>query len=199
MAHSETGNWFEVERSAATAATAARQAGEWSSLVDALRLLMEARDHLAAAARNGRRVQILEDEESLAVVQEPGRYLLRPPLVGRSAKDLSLRARDNEIPMLILCREPTTQLARCPIVSLGEGVTVRMHVDEPSNPDKPTCQWFDDALDQLGHHAIGGVDPAMAPLRLLDAMIMRVETIPHHSPLHVAAIEAAKAAMNGDG
>ena len=129
MAQSETGNWFEVERSAATAATAARQAEEWSSLVDALRLLMEARDHLATAARNGRRVQILEDEESLAAALEPGRYLLRPPLVGRSAKDFFLLGRDNEIPMLVLCREPTTQLSRCPIVALGDGVTVRMHVE----------------------------------------------------------------------
>ncbi len=198
MAQSETGNWFEVERSAATAATAARQAEEWSSLVDALRLLMEARDHLATAARNGRRVQILEDEESLAAALEPGRYLLRPPLVGRSAKDFFLLGRDNEIPMLVLCREPTTQLSRCPIVALGDGVTVRMHVEGPSNPERPTCRWFDEALDQLGHHAIGSVDPAMAPVRLLDAMLVRLQTIPHHGPLHIAAIDAAKAAMSGD-
>jgi hypothetical protein len=41
-------------------------------------------------------------------------------------------------------------LGLCPIVSLGSGVMVRVQIEEPSNAEKPTCAWFDHAVEELG-------------------------------------------------
>ncbi len=194
MTQPDPAAWFDAEDAAAAAVISARAESDFKGLAESVELLADARDHRGKAARNGKRVVVLDDAEALEAINEPGRYMLRPPLVGRDARDMAITARQRRLPVLFLCREPRTQLGQCPVVALGLGVTVRIQVDEPDDPDAPSCPWFDAAASSLGQRAIDMVDETMPTLRRLDALLAALTAVPDHLGLHEAIVDAAAAA-----
>lgn len=194
MTQPDPAAWFDAEDAAAAAVANARAEGNFKGLAEAVELLADARDQRGRAARNGKRVVVLDDAESLEAINEPGRYMLRPPLVGRDARDMALTARERRLPVLFLSREPRTKLGRCPVVALGQGVTVRLQVDEPDEPEAPSCPWFDAAASALGQRAIDMVDETMPALRRLDALLAALTAVPDHLGLHEAIVDAAAVA-----
>lgn len=179
--------WFKAEKSAVAMIDSARAALQWEKLANALGDLCDARQSCARAAHNGKKVQVLDSMELADSIREGGRFLVRPPLVGRDASLIEHALKKRGFSAIVLCREPKTKLGRCPIVSLGSGVTVRTQVDEPSNPEKPTCRWFDDVVDAFGAYVIGKIDTEATNQRQLDFLLVHLSAI----PLHVDAYRIA--------
>ena len=189
--------WFKVELSASAAIERARRDSKWDELASAIETLSVARTRKCSAAHNGKRVRIIQSQEEADSVHEDGRYLVQPPLVGRDAALLDNRLKQEKISCVVACREPSTKLGLCPIVALGSGVTVRVQVEEPKNPEKPTCAWFDHALEELGDHIVDQAEKLNTPTRQLDFLLAHVAATPTHIGVYRAAIERCSALSSG--
>ncbi len=185
--------WFKNEATAVVAIDATRASKNWSALATEIQNLSAARSEKAKQAHNGKSVQVIDTAEELGVVKEDGRYLVRPPLVARDAALLegSLRARG--FSGVVACREPITSLGYCPIVALGSGVTVRVQVEEPKNPNKPACAWFDHVLEELGHHVVESIKLDSPKVRQLDYLVAHFSAIPTYTQAYRLAIELCRA------
>jgi hypothetical protein len=187
--------YFQAERQAREALTMARDADDFTRMARIIMPLWEARRQRLQQALDVDDIAIVETpiEEDMAI--EPGCYLVRPPQVGADARRLRLMALEREIPVAVLCREPTTALKLCPIVAIAPGVTIRTKVEEPANPDQVDTEWFISSMEALGEFAIISLDPALPTLKRLDALLNRLETIPDHEGLHNALEEACQKAQ----
>jgi hypothetical protein len=181
--------WFKKEIASVGLIEQSRSSENWSALAGALKDLCAARQSMHEAAKNGKRVQIIDSIESSDEIHENGRYLVRPPLVGRDAGIIGNALRANGISAIVVCREPSTSLGYCPIVALGSGVMVRVQIEEPANPEKPTCSWFDHAIDELGNHILSKINPESKLVRQLDYLLVHIPAAPTHSGLYKTAIE----------
>jgi hypothetical protein len=110
-------------------------------------------------------------------------------LVARDAALLDSALKVRGLSAIVACREPKTSLGLCPIVALGSGVTVRIQVEEPKNPQKPTCEWFDRALHELGQHVLEQLDQTAVKQRQLDYLLAHLPAIQLHKPAYYAAIK----------
>ena len=81
--------WYKESRSSKTKIAQARKDARWEKLKAAVLLLQHANKERVLDSKNGRRVQVLETHEEINVVEENGRYLVQPPLVGKDAIDSS--------------------------------------------------------------------------------------------------------------
>ena len=191
-------NWFEAERLAEKALDAARARCDWQAMIEIVDQLQ--------AARVGRRdpslvkgaVRILQEPVEEDAVLEPGRWLIQPPLVGAVARRLRLQSLERDIPVLVLCREPTTRAGLVPLVAIAPGTTVRVHVDPPGNERKPTATWFKSGIQALGDAAIEQIDPGLNPERRVDALLGAVNAIPDHDGVHNQLAEACRIANAAD-
>ena len=182
-------HWFKSEANAVIAIDATRASKNWSALAEEIQNLSAARIEKVKQAHNGKSVQIIDNAEDLDTVKEDGRYLVQPPLVARDAALLEGSLRSRGYSSVVGCREPVTGLGCCPIVALGSGVTVRVQVEEPKNPKKPTCAWFAPALEELGHHVIESMNLESPTLRQLDYLIAHFSAIPTYTHAYRLAIE----------
>lgn len=178
--------FFDAERIAVTSMQDAHTLGDYAQMAQLSEVLREARRGKldAAVSAAGDHVEVIEtvlDEEPEV---KPGISLVQPPLVGADARRLRLIALSKEIPALIMCREPTTQLGLCPVVLVGRGCTVRVKVTPPSNPDKPDAQWLLSALEALGEAAAEMVNPDAVPTRRVEHLLTLVETVPEAMELY---------------
>ena len=180
--------WFKAEKVAVAAIAAARTAGDWKMLSIEIVNVSEARISRATAAHNGKRVQIVENGEGADNIKAAGRYLVQPPLVARDAALLDNALKSNGTSGVVACREPVTSLGLCPIVALGSGVTVRVQVEEPKNPNKPTCAWFDHAMKELGEHVLERLDQDATQTRQLDYLLAHFSAVPTFLGVYQAAI-----------
>lgn len=147
---------------------------------------------------------------SLPNTPKPGCYVLEPPAIGIDASAFRNQAEAVEIPVFVLCREPTPQKGphegTIPLVGVG-GVSVRAYVDRPDGsedapetlnkvrlPDELPLEWFEAAGEALGDAAIRSV-PADDPAawRVLDLM-ERLEAVPEHEKLHQRMADACRKA-----
>ena len=71
-----------------------------------------------------------------------------------------------------------TQIGLCPVVTLGATTIVRTHVDEPSNPNKPTAEWFDSAVDELGRTVVSRLDTLETTDRKIDYLLGHLGAVP---------------------
>jgi hypothetical protein len=188
MPRKKTDPWFKKETISSGRVEGARSSENWEQLVCHLEELSDARQSMFEAAKNGKRVQIIDSMELADEINSGGRYLIRPPLVGRDAGIISNSLHSNNISAIVLCREPSTSLGLCPIVSLGSGVMVRVQIEDPTNAEKPTCAWFDHAIDELGDHVLGKMNTQSTPLRQLDYVLAHIPAVPTHVGLYKAAI-----------
>jgi len=188
--------WFKAQKAAIVRVDAARADMQWDKLAAALRDLYNARQSCAKAARNGKKVQVVESVECADSICSGGRYLVRPPLVGRDASLIEHALKSRGYSAIVLCREPKTKLGLCPIVSLGSGVTVRTQVGEPANPEKPTCNWFDGVVQEFGDYVVDKIDENATSQRQLDYLLAHLSAIPAHSNAYRVAIKLCGALSN---
>jgi len=119
--------------------------------------------------------------------------MLEPPHVGADARRLRLTALRREVPVLILCREPTTQLGLVPIVAIGL-ITVRTRIAPPESHEKPSKQWFLRALELLGDAAVGMIDGGLDAVRQVDHAMSLIDSVPDHEGLHMTLMRLCEAA-----
>ncbi len=187
---------YKNEKRAIAAVDSARSSQNWDALIGALHELSDARQEIAKRAKNGKRVRLIESLDEANAIKEAGRYLVRPPLVGRDAALVHHALKEKKISSLFVCREPTTKLGLCPIVALGSGVTVRVQIDEPKCTDKPTCAWFDHALSELGAHVVEEAEKQGEEVRQLDFLLAHLPAVATYKPAYLAAIACSKALKN---
>jgi hypothetical protein len=186
-------HWFEAERLAAKALDMARGEGDFHLMARISLPLLEARRQRMQIALDSKKVVILESPPPADMELKPVCYLVQPPLVGADARRLRLLALEREVPALVLCREPRTQIGLCPMVAIGQ-VTIRTRIDPPKTWDKPTPSWFAEAGEQLGDAAIESIDPTAEPARQVDALLERLDAFPDHEKLHQSLEEACQVA-----
>ena len=181
--------WFKAEKAAIVKIDAARSAMQWEKLAAALEELCRARQACSNAAHNGEKVQVIESMECAGSIRSGGRFLVRPPLVGRDASLIEHALKNKGYSVIVLCREPVTKLGFCPIVSLGSGVTVRTQVEEPKNPEKPSCGWFDGVVQEFGAYVVGKIDESATHQRQLDNLLAHLSAVPSHGEAYRVAIK----------
>ena len=188
--------YFHAERLAVEALALARQSWDLEHMRRIIMPLLEARRQRLQPALDVGKVTIIDEPIAEDAKVEMGCYLLRPPQVGAAARRLRLLALEQEVPVAVVCREPQTQLGLCPIVAIGPGATIRTKIDEPANPEEPDLEWFIAAMQALGDFAIDSLDPGLATLRRIDALMNRLDAIPDHEQLHLALEETCRRAQH---
>lgn len=192
--------WFEAERMALRGLEMARAARDFTLMARIALPLQEARRQRLQLAFDANNFRIVDESFGEEVRVDPGCYLVQPPLVGADARRLRLAALDQEVPVAVLCREPMTKLKLCPIVTIGQ-LTIRTKIDPPKHWDHPTLDWFMAALESLGDAGIETLDRGCDPIRLVDALLARLDAMPDHEKLHQelahACREAARAIAEG--
>lgn len=185
--------YFEAERLAHEALLAAHLESDFARMARIVLPLQEARRQIMQAAADAGRLTLVDDSTGEIEDLQPGCYLVQPMMVAADARRLRLAAREQEIPALVLCREPMAMLGQ-PIVAIAPGMTVRTKVDPPTNREEPELSWFMSALEQLGDFAIDSIDPGLSLVKRVDALVDRLEAIPDHEKLHQALAEACEEA-----
>jgi hypothetical protein len=196
-AASERESWFEAERVLERALTMSHGRHDYEGMAEILGLLSTvraARRKLALASRAA--VKIIDDAVTDTMDVGRGRYLVQPPLVGADARRLRLLALAREVPVMVLCREPLTQLGQIPIVAIGPLGAIRTRVNPPNNVKKPAAGWFRNSLLELGATAAARIDPGHAATRRLEGLLGLLDTLPEDDTLHELAIATCHEAMN---
>jgi hypothetical protein len=178
--------YFEAESLAMDALAKAREIDDFDRLTRLLMPLQEARRQRYQQALDADEVTIIDDRELTPETWacEPGCYLVQPPLVGADARRLRLQALQKQVPVAILCREPTTMIRLCPVVAIAPGCTIRTRVDLPKDPEHPDLAWFVDTMEALGEEAIAMLDPGQAIFKRVDRLIAMLDAVPDHEGLH---------------
>jgi len=183
-------SWFRAERSLDRALAMSHGRRDYHGMAEIIGLLGKARRGWRTEAFSSRKaIQIIDDEVADTMTVEKGRYLVQPPLVGADARRLRLLAAAGEVPAVVLCREPTTQLGLIPIVAIGPLGAVRTKVKPPRDQAKPTATWFRAALVSLGEASTEKLNPAHIPSRRLEAILGLLDTLPEDDALHQRAID----------
>lgn len=196
-------SWFEAERLALRALELAYRDRQWAAMASVVLLLQEARRQRAQLAIDEDVIRVVESDIPEDPRVEPGLYLVQPPQVGADARRLRLTALHREVPVVVVCREPTTRLGEVPIVAVGP-VTVRARVDPP--PKKGYSRaWLLGAVRALGDAAIDGLDTGLEWHRQVIYLMSALDAVTDHEELHqtlhdvcVKAAEAGAQAENAE-
>ena len=189
--------YFKAEQLAAKALEVARDDDDFHRMAVVVPTLRQARTGRLALAMDVGTITILDEPFDEDVTVKPGCYLVQPPLVGADARRLRYTAMKQEVPALILCREPVIRLGLVPFVALGSGATVRCKMRKPKDLENPDLEWFATALEILGE-AAAEMDPAMNLHKRINTLMTRIDALPEHAGLHdhleQSCHEAAEAA-----
>lgn len=184
----KSARWFEAERLAQRALELSHQVGDFGRMSRILLPLQEARRQRVQLASDVTGVKWVKGEITEDHRVEAGMHMLEPPLVGADARRIRLTAIRREVPALVLCREPSTQLGLVPVVAIGL-MTIRARIDPPEKPAKPTKQWFLRAIEQLGDEAIRMIDTGMDAVRQADFAVSLMDSLPEHEKLHTTLVQ----------
>jgi hypothetical protein len=188
--------WFEAERCAQKGLEMARRAEEFALMSSICLSLQEARRQRMQLALDAKRVTVLNSGVVEEMRVQPGCYVVEPPLVGADARRLRLAALRDEIPVVVVCREPVNRAGLCPIVAIG-GTTIRTYVPPAKTPAKPTLAWCVDALEDLGNRAIEHVDAGHDLDKQIDDVLAKLDAHPDHEGLHQTLMELCQEAAKG--
>ncbi len=195
--------WLEAARVAYEALGLAREHSDFELMAKVVEPLAEARRRRLEKALDVRKIQIVDTALPEGKKLKRGCYLVQPPLVGADARQLRLTALAADVPVAVVCREPLTLTRMWPIVAIGPGATVRLPIQPPDDQENPDLAWFVKALEALGDWAIESLDPGLEPVRRVDKLLDRVETVADHQRLHEclrdACLEAHKALADDPG
>ncbi len=192
----EEGRFFEAEREASQVLQLARQTNDYDLMVQAIEPLCAARMGRLAAAVDIGTVTINDRPITEDITVPAGAYLIQPPQVGMDARRLRLACLTHEVPVLVICREPITQLKMCPVVLIAPGATVRTKIEPPDDIAAPDLPWMLSALAALGDWAISSLDETMPVERRIGALYDRVEAVPEHEGVHRALQAACREACS---
>lgn len=198
--------YFAAERKAAEALRMAHAAGDYDRMARILLPLQEARRQKRLLAIDAGAVHVLdrsprleEPEGGVELIIRPGCWLVAPPLVGADGRELRRRADDDEIPVLVVVREPETREGLWPIVMVGPS-TIRTKVRPVRDP---TPAWFLATNEALGDAAIAEVDATLPAVVRVERLMDRLLTVPEHEKLHQAlaqaCLEAEREGADGAG
>jgi len=190
------GRWFEAERMALKALTAARRVEGWEAMARITLPLQEARRLRLSKALDTKKLSMISAPVHDADAVAPGCYIVQPPFVGADARRLRLAALRQEVSVAVVCREPLTQLKLCPLVAIG-AITIRTRVQPPKNPKKPTLDWFIGSMEILGDAAIASLDTGLDLDRQIDHVVACLDSIPDHEKLHQLLGEMCRTASKG--
>lgn len=188
-------HYFEAERAAAEALDLAHSVHDYEAMARILLPLQEARRQNRLLATDAGKLTVVTEAWPENKKIKPGCYLFEPPMVGADAREFRDRATHDEVPVLVLAREPAVKSLKLdrrpgdwPVVMIGP-VTVRAYVRPPKG-DKPTLEWFQEACEALGDRAIASVDSGLDGASRVDDLLERLHTVVTHEKLH-QALEAA--------
>ncbi len=190
------GALFESERMAIKALAMARQDHDYQRMIRVIEPLRQARQQRVELAKENSRgeVTIVHTPITDDMKITSGCYLVQPPQVGADARRFRLAAWHNEVPVLVLCREPLTKLKMVPVVAISPGTTIRTMVEPMDDADAPDMAWFESSMDALGEWAISSLDPEMPHAKRIDALLDRLDALPEcdalHDSLAAACLEA---------
>lgn len=188
-----SGGYFDAERLAGQALSAAEQVGDYERMARIILPLQEARRQKRLAAIDSGKLIRLSDDRDLELKLEPACYLFEPMLVAAHARDARLRANEEQVPILVVVREPQTQTGLWPICMVGPK-TVRVRIAPPPKGEDgkpaPTIEWVLAASEALGDEAIAMVDPDADVADRVKQLHELLSTCPEHEKLH-QALEAA--------
>lgn len=190
-------SYFEAERMALKALNMAWQNRDWERMARIVLPLQEARRQRYQKALDVGTITVIDEQpitEEMAV--EAGCYLVQPPLVGADGRRLRLAGQHRDVPVAVLCREPTTQLGLVPIVATIPGKSFRVKVRPPADREHPDPAWFTSAMQDVGDAALQCIDPDKAVDRRIEALMEMLDAIPLHEGLHQALEEACREAMH---
>jgi hypothetical protein len=188
-------DFFDAERKLEKAMGMLRSRQDWEGMAQTVEALLKARQGRRKKTMASRAAVRLVDEaiDETATV-EPGRYLLQPPLVGADARRLRLQAKDQDVEVLVVCREPTTRLGEIPVVAIAPGATIRLRIDPPKSEAKPSASWFRSALEALGDEAVAMDRPDMEAAKRIDRLLALLDAVPDADAPHTRLIEACRTA-----
>ena len=185
--------YFESESLAARALDVARDDDDFHRMACVIPTLKQARTGRLALAMDVGTITIVDEPFDEDVKVKPGCYLVQPPLVGADARRLRFAALKQEIPALVLCREPVIRLGLVPFVALGTGATVRCKMRKPKDLEHPDLEWFATALEIMGE-AAAEMDPAMNLHKRINTLMARINAMPEHAGLHELLEESCREA-----
>jgi hypothetical protein len=185
-------SWFEAERIAIKAMMMSRQEQDFLQMADVVPLLQEARGRRVHAATTKKKITVIEAAFSEDVKIRAGCYVIQPPLVGADARRFRLIALGNEIPMLVVCREPMTRTRLTPVVAISPGCTLRARVAPPEKPEAPELAWIINAIQAIGDQALQTMDMTLPLIRRIDLLIEYLDALPEHEDLHHALESACR-------
>ncbi len=190
--------YFECERESLAALALAFASHDYERMHRILMPLQEARRHKRQQAADVRKVHRLEVYERLTALLDgsepvnPGCYLFAPPLVAADGRELRDKADAEEVPVLIIVREPPTMLGLWPIVMVGPA-TVRVRIEKPKRIDVP---WMLKAGEALGDAAIAMVDAQEDAAGRVEHLLEFLGTLTDHEKLHQALAQACLEAQH---
>lgn len=198
------GEYFECERLSAEALRRAVAAGDFERAARIALPLLESRRMIRDMAFDTRAVFVIDDELPKGRDIRPGMYLVCPPRVGVEGRMLRDDALANDVPVIVVVREPTTRDGLWPVVAVGP-VTVRCKVEPPTPPKSragrskataapPPPEWFISTNERLGDVAIASVPAGSTGVSRAMALYDRLCAMPDHEKLHQRFAEAAQAA-----
>ncbi len=184
--------YFECERLCLKALARAMEEHLFEDAARILLPLLESRRQKRLAAIDTGRLTVMEESPGEEPKIEAGCYLFQPPLVAADARAFREHADAQEVPVLVVCREPKTRLGQWPVVMIGP-VTVRTRIPPPPK-EKPTIEWMVEASEALGDEAIAAVDRGRELTTQIVGLYDRLATCPEHEKLHQALEDACKEA-----
>ncbi len=187
--------WFDAEAGALKALSSCRARSDWAAMIDVAGTLRDARCGRRSSSLVKGAVRFLDEEIPEDMEFSSGRYLIQPPRVGADARRVRLQCIEDEIPVLVLCREPTTSTGLVPVVAIAPGTTVRTQVKAPANERKPTATWFQSSLDALAQAALERINPEQEVERRIDAILGCLDAVPDSDALHDLLAAACQEAL----
>lgn len=183
-----SGRYAEAERLALEGLQHAHQALDYERMARAVLPLQESRRLRRQQAADVKKIQRLSSYSELEAyltgnkAMPAGCYLIEPPLVGADGRELRERALAEDVPVVVIVREPITRLNHWPIVMVGP-VTVRTRVSPPKKPD---VSWMLRAGEALGDHALASVDPTDDAAGRVEHLLELLSAVVDHEKLHQA-------------
>jgi hypothetical protein len=187
--------YFECETLCVEAIEKALRHRCYDQVAQAVMPLLECRRQRRVAAVEAGIVAIIEGELPHPPDIQTGVYLVQPPRVGVDGKRLRDAADKRHVPVLVLVREPTTQMGLVPVVAIAQR-TIRTKM----RPCKElTVDWILDAVEALGQAAIDCIDAEQSALQRTEYLWSCVQTLPDHEGVHKLLAETAEdAAQEAD-
>lgn len=196
-------SYFEVESICIKAMELARRASDFETMSRIVLPLQEARRqrrHMATDARFSAVItQLPSNDTELAA----GCYLLKPPLIGADAPTLRALAFTQNVPVVIMTREPRTGAGRWPVVAVASYRSFRIQLDVPKvnggeigDEIGPDASWFMIAIEAVGDVGLASLKPKDPAVFRVDDLWELMMSLPEHEKIHQRFALECRLAMN---